>query len=327
MAVRSLPPLNALRAFEAFGRRGRMTLAADELCVTHGAISRQIRQLEDHLGVALTDGPRNNLTLTEAGLTLAQALTQALDQIDAALPRPAGAGDHALTVSCMPTFAMKWLIPRLPDFVAAHPEIQARIVESNGPFDFRADGIDLAIRMRAPHAPPSLDADVTPFLKHYVGPVASPDLAARIDGVESLAHLPRLHTRTFMDSWAEWELAADVALPPASVNREFDHYFYMLEAAAAGLGVALSPWAFVENDLAAGRLVAPLGLVPGRAEVFALTPKGKATRAARRFRDWLVAQGAATPPPPQAESGVGAGSQQAEPGCDAKPLTLSANAL
>ena len=322
MAARSLPPLNALRAFEAFGRRGRMTLAADELCVTHGAISRQIRQLEDHLGVALTEGPRNKLILTEAGLTLAQALTQALDQIDAALPRPAGS-DGALVVSCLPTFAMKWLIPRLPDFVAAHPDIQARIVESNGPFDFRADGVDLAIRMRLPDAPPSPDADVTPFLKHYVGPVASPDLAARIRDPDSLASLPRLHTRTFLESWAEWEAAAGLALPPAEVNREFDHYFYMLEAAAAGLGVALSPWAFVETDLTSGRLVAPLGMIPGQAQVCALTPKGKATRAARRFRDWLVAQGAATPAPPTA----GAGSQQLVEPVSGKPLTLSANAL
>ncbi|KQY27772.1 LysR family transcriptional regulator [Caulobacter sp. Root1455] len=307
MAARSLPPLNALRAFEAFGRRGRMTLAADELCVTHGAISRQIRQLEDHLGVALTEGPRNRLTLTETGLTLAQALTQALDQIEAALPRSAGAGDGTLVVSCLPTFAMKWLIPRLPDFVAAHPEIQARIVESNGPFDFRADGVDLAIRMRLPHAPPSPDADVTPFLKHYVGPVASPDLAAQVDDLDSLARLPRLHTRTFLESWAEWEAAAGVALSPATVNREFDHYFYMLEAAAAGLGVALSPYAFVEKDLAAGRLVAPLGLVPGQAQVCALTPRGKATRAARRFRDWLVVQGAATASPPDTRTGFSTG--------------------
>lgn len=323
MAARSLPPLNALRAFEAFGRRGRMTLAADELCVTHGAISRQIRQLEDHLGVALTEGPRNNLILTEAGLTLAQALTLALDQIDAALPRPAGSEDGTLVVSCLPTFAMKWLIPRLPDFVAAHPEIQARIVESNGPFDFRADGVDLAIRMRLPDAPPSPDADVTPFLKHYVGPVASPDLAAQVSDLESLSRLPRLHTRTFMESWAEWEVAAGVSLPPAAVNREFDHYFYMLEAAAAGLGVALSPWAFAEHDLGAGRLVAPLGLIPGQAEVCALTPKGKATRAARRFRDWLVKQGATTPPPP----GAKAGSQQVVEREEAKPLTLSPPAI
>ena len=323
MAARSLPPLNALRAFEAFGRRGRMTLAADELCVTHGAISRQIRQLEDHLGVALTEGPRNNLILTEAGQTLAKALTQALDQIEAALPRPAGSSDGTLVVSCLPTFAMKWLIPRLPDFVAAHPEIQARIVESNGPFDFRADSVDLAIRMRLPDAPPSPDADVTPFLKHYVGPVASPDLSAQVRDLESLARLPRLHTRTFLESWAEWETAAGVTLPPAAVNREFDHYFYMLEAAAAGLGVALSPWAFAEGDLTTGRLVAPLGLIPGRAEVCALTPKGKAILAARRFRDWLVKQGAATPPPPGSE----AGSQQVVERVEAKPLTLSRSAL
>ncbi|MBO9560889.1 MAG: LysR family transcriptional regulator [Caulobacter sp.] len=319
MAARSLPPLNALRAFEAFGRRGRMTLAADELCVTHGAISRQIRQLEDHLGVALTEGPRNNLALTEAGATLAQALSQALDQIEAALPRPAGSGDGTLVVSCLPTFAMKWLIPRLPGFVAAHPDIQARIVESNGPFDFRADGVDLAIRMRLPDAPPSADADVTPFLKHYVGPVAAPELAARLRDVASLADLPRLHTRTFLESWAEWESAAGLEVPPTAVNREFDHYFYMLEAAAAGLGVALSPFAFAENDLASGRLVAPLGMIPGQAQVCALTPKGKATRAARRFRDWLVAEGAATPAPP--------GSQQLVDHDGAKPLTLSAAAL
>jgi DNA-binding transcriptional LysR family regulator len=317
MAARLLPPLNALRAFEAFGRRGRMTLAADELCVTHGAISRQIRQLEDHLGVALTEGPRNRLALTETGLILAQALTQALDQIEAALPQPAG--DGTLVVSCLPTFAIKLLIPRLPGFVAAHPEIPVRIVESNGPFDFRADGVDLAIRMRLPGAPPSPDSDVAPFLKHAVGPVASPGLAAQVHDLESLAGLPRLHTRTFLESWAEWEAAAGLVLPPAAVNREFDHYFYMLEAAAAGLGVALSPFAFVENDLAAGRLVAPLGLVPGQAEVCALTPRGRASRAARRFRDWLVAQGAATPAPP--------GSQQmVEPGA-AKPLTLSRPAL
>jgi len=143
--------------------------------------------------------------------------------------------------------------------------------------------------------------------------------AAQVRDLESLAGLPRLHTRTFPESWAEWEAAAGVALPAAAVNREFDHYFYMLEAAAAGLGVALSPFAFVENDLAGGRLVAPLGLVPGQAQVCALTPRGRATRAARRFRDWLVAQGAATISPP--------GSQQLVEPAAAKPLTLSRPAL
>ena len=326
MAARSLPPLNALRAFEAFGRRGRMTLAADELCVTHGAISRQIRQLEEHLGVALTEGPRTKLVLTETGLKLAQSLSQAFDLIDAAIPRPAE-GVGGLVVSCLPTFAMKWLIPRLPDFVAAHPDTPVRIVESNGPFDFRADGVDLAIRMRLPEAPPSTDAEVTPFLDHYVGPVVSPALAAGAEDLAALARLPRLHTRTFFESWAEWEEAAGVTFTPADVNREFDHYFYMLEAAAAGLGVAMGPWAFIEGDLAAGRLVAPIGLIPGRAKVCALTPKAGASRAARRFRDWLVAQGAATPPPPPPSCKARTGSQQLVGRAAAKPLTLSAPAL
>ena len=319
MTARSLPPLNALRAFEAFARCGRMTLAADELCVTHGAISRQIRQLEDHLGAALTEGPRTKLVLTSTGVTLAQALTAAFDQIDAAIPRPPPAADRALVVSCLPTFAMKWLIPRLPGFVAAYPDIPVRIVESNGPFDFRADGVDLAIRMRLPEAPPSHDADVTPFLKHYVGPVVSPALAAQAPDLASLAALPRLHTRSFFESWSEWEAASGMTLGPAAVNREFDHYFYMLEAAAAGLGVAMGPWAFAGSDLASGRLVAPIGLIPGRAEVCALTPKGKATKPARRFRDWLSAEGAATPAPP--------GSQQARPAKGANPLTLCPGAL
>jgi DNA-binding transcriptional LysR family regulator len=261
--------------------------------------------------------------LTEAGLKLAQGLTQAFDLIATAVPPTPGDADQDLVVSVLPTFAMKWLIPRLPAFVAAHPDIPVRIVESNGPFDFRADGVDLAIRMRLPDAPPSPDADVTPFLKHYVGPVVSPALAAKAGDLKGLARLPRLHTRTFIESWAEWEVGAGVTLPPAPVNREFDHYFYMLEAAAAGLGVAISPWAFVEGELAAGRLVAPLGLIPGQAQVCALTPKGKATKAARRFRDWLVAQGAATPPPPGSESS----SQQPWAAQGAKPLTLSRSAI
>ena len=302
MARRQLPSLNALRAFEAFGRHGRMTLAADELCVTHGAVSRQIRQLEEMLGVALTEGPRSRLRMTEAGLKLAQALSPAFDQIEAAVPRPAQAGPRPLVVSCLPTFAMKWLIPRLPAFQAAHPEIPVRVAESNGPFDFKADGIDLAIRMRRPDAAEEGDAEATLFMQHFHGPVMSPDLAARGPAtLERICALPRLLTRTFLESWSDWAYNFDVgALPPPVSEQLFDHYFYMLEAAAAGLGVAIGPWAFVQRDLASGRLVAPLGFVPGRAIIVALTPVEGAAPAALLFRDWLVAEGASTPHPAEA---------------------------
>lgn len=302
MARRNLPPLNALRAFEAFGRHGRMTLAADELCVTHGAISRQIRQLEEHLGVALTEGPRTRLRMTEAGLKLAQALSPAFDQIEAAVPRPAEAGPRPLVVSCLPTFAMKWLIPRLPRFQAAHPDIPVRVAESNGPFDFREDQIDLAIRIRRAGEPDYPDSVSDPFMRHYHGPVMSPELAAGgVADFDRICAAPRLLTRTYVQSWSDWirDIGAE-NLPPATSDQEFDHYFYMLEAAAAGLGVAIGPWAFVQRDLASGRLVAPLGFAPGQTWIAALTPREGAPERTLLFRDWLVAEGASTPLPPEA---------------------------
>ena len=299
MARRILPSLNALRAFEAFARHGRMTLAAGELCVTHGAISRQIRQLEEQLGVALTEGPRSRLRMTEAGLKLAQGLSPAFDQIEAAVPRPPQVGPRPLVVSCLPTFAMKWLIPRLPRFQAAHPDIPVRVMESNGPFDFQADGVDLAIRMRTLGKAYPQDAVETPFMEHFHGPVMSPELAASITPtLANICALPRLHTRTFMESWSDWARKMPGDLPEPVSQQEFDHYFYLIEAAAAGLGVAVGPWAFVQRDLANGRLTAPLGFVAGEASVVALTPIEGTSPAAIRFRDWLVEEGAATPMPP-----------------------------
>lgn len=300
--ARRLPSLNALRAFEAFARHGRMTLAADELCVTHGAVSRQIRQLEEQLGVALTEGPRSRLRMTPQGLQLAQALSPAFDQIEAAVPRPPQVGPRPLVVSCLPTFAMKWLIPRLPRFQAVQPDIPVRVMESNGPFDFRADGVDLAIRMRTDGDTRSSDGKVTPFMPHFHGPVMSPELASAGEAtLARIGRLPRLHTRTFLESWNDWarKLAGGAeGLPEPVSHQEFDHYFYMIEAAAAGLGVAIGPWAFVQRDLASGRLVAPLGFVDGQAAVVALTPLEGASQAAICFRDWLVEEGRTTPMPP-----------------------------
>ncbi|WP_369058985.1 LysR substrate-binding domain-containing protein [Caulobacter sp. 73W] len=299
MARRPLPPLNALRAFEAFGRHGRMTTAADELFVTHGAVSRQVRSLEDHLGVALTEGPKSRLRLTEPGLKLAQSLTQAFDLVEQGLPQAPGK-DDGLRVTVQPTFAMKWLIPRLPDFIDSHPDVPVRIQETNGPVDF-AD-TDLAIRLGAVGTGVPAGAEATAFMQHYQGPVMAPGLLKDEATVEAVAALPRLHTRTFLPAWAEWEMRTGITLPPPPVNREFDHYFYMLEAAAAGLGVAMGPWGFVQRDLAVGRLVAPLGFVDGEAQIIAITPRGGLTKPVRLFRDWLVAQGAATPAPPTGDA-------------------------
>src|ERR1700744_5799307 len=134
---RSLPPLNALRAFEAFGRHGKMTTAADELFVTHGAVSRQIRQLEDWLGYPLTEGPKTQLRLTADARRLLQATSAAFDQIGQAAHPAKGEGSD-LPIGCHGSFAIRWLIPRLGDFTERNPDLHIQIKEMPGNLDFEA---------------------------------------------------------------------------------------------------------------------------------------------------------------------------------------------
>lgn len=194
MERRRLPSLKALQAFEAFARSGAMTRAAALLGVTHGAVSRQIKALEQELGAPLVAGPRHALVLTAAGRELAAALTGAFDRIAAALP--GAAGDETLAVSCLGTFALKWLIPRLPAFLAAHPGAQVRLVEDQGPADFANGAVQGAIRLCQGPAPAGLKA--TAFLAQAYGPVCAPALLAAAGGdPERLLRAPRLHSETF----------------------------------------------------------------------------------------------------------------------------------
>lgn len=298
MPRRRLPPLTGLRAFEAFARAGSMTLAVEELCVTHGAVSRQVRGLEQQLGARLVEGPRHALRLTPAGRELAAGLSSAFDLIAAALP---GSGPvRELSVSCPGALAMKWLIPRLPDFLDAHPGLRVRIVESHGPVDFGAGELHAAIRIVDLDA--RTGADETPFMAHHHGPVLSPDLLARVGGdLQAVLRLPRLTSETFRPAWASWaQRAGATPLPPAPTEREFEHNSYMLEAAAAGLGVAVTAWAFAAADIERGRLVAPFGFEPVEARFLYLRPQRSRSPAAAAFGEWLKLQGASgpTPPPP-----------------------------
>ncbi len=293
MPKRSLPPLTALRAFEAFARLGRMNLAADELCVTHGAISRQVRGLERHCGVRLTEGPRNGLRLTEAGRRFAEALGGAFDGIERSFLALRGAGESELHLSCVGTLAMRWLIPRLPAFHARHPGLNIRVTEAYGPVDFGKDPFDAAIRLT--EQAPGEGVEATPFLDNFHGPVMSPQVAR-----QGLGAAPRLQTRPHRQAWREWSLHAGVEPPDSGLHREYEHLFYMLEAAAAGLGAGVSPWIYVAGDIASGRLVAPYGFVRTPARFVFVTPTGKATPVAEAFRAWLLEEAAIAPPPPLA---------------------------
>ena len=297
MSRRPLPSLHGLRAFEAFCASGSMTAAAERLCVTHGAVSRQIRALETQLGVRLLHGPKHKLALTDAGRTLSIALTGAFDMIAAALP---GAGQtQELVLSCYGTLAMKWLIPRLPDFLGQHPDVRLRVLESHAPVDFSQGGVHAAIRADDGRWPEG--SRVTPFMDHFHGPVLSPALFEAIGRrPEAALRLPRLHTETFAEGWAEWAEQTRTTLPEPEVERSFEHNSYMLEAAAAGLGIGVTAWAFSSNDIERGRLVAPFGFQPRSQRLVLVRPHLGDNPAVDKLAEWLRRVGRSAPKPPMA---------------------------
>ena len=299
MKRRQLPSLNALRAFEAYARSGSMVLAAEELCVTHGAISRQIKALELDLGTDLLTGPRHARQLTKAGRELTDALRGGFDRIAAGLPR--SAEDEELVVSVPATFAIKWLIPRLAGFTERHPDLRVRIVEavpSDSLFGGE-DGAGAAIRLCDGPAPAGIAA--TAFLGHAYGPVIAPALF-EADGRDPQQMLgrPRLTSETFPHGWDQWATEAGVTLPEQSQVRSFEHNTYLLEAAAAGLGIAVTAWAFAEADIGVGRLVAPWGFHPLPTRFTFLRPMRTGHPAAARLASWLSREGRRTRTPPAA---------------------------
>jgi LysR family glycine cleavage system transcriptional activator len=291
MMRRRLPPLNALRAFEAAGRLGRFTMAADELLVTHGAVSRQVKLLEEALGIALFDGPRNRPRLTETGRRLLHVLTGAFDLIEDGVRAAASGRAGGLRVSCYGTFTMHWLIPRLHRFQARQPDVEVRFSASEVPLDFARAQVDLAVRVGRPPWPEGVEA--TPFLVEYAGPVLSPRLSVRHDiaGPDDLHALPRLHTATRRRAWPDWLRAHGLSWPDCESGPEFEHFYYLLEAAIAGLGVAIGPWPLVAADVRAGRLWAPLGFRQSGLTYVVYLPRGGGSEAAVAFRDWLVEEG------------------------------------
>jgi DNA-binding transcriptional LysR family regulator len=293
MARSTLPSLNALRTFEAYARLRSMTHAANELGVTHGAVSRQVQALEAAVGAALLQGPRHRLELTPAGQALSAALTASFDAIAAALPGVSLA--QVLNVSCLSALAMKWLIPRLPRFADAHPDIRVQIIEGWRPVDFGDGVLHAAIRAGRPAA--SRGQRVQAFMPNFHGPVISPARFAEIsrDRMALLA-LPRLASETFPAAWAVWSEAVGVALPAQPPAQTFEHTAYMLEAAVAGLGVAVTTWAFAAPDVMSGRLLAPWGFGPYSQPFVYIRPRAD-NPAADAFGAWLIAEGRRTAKP------------------------------
>jgi DNA-binding transcriptional LysR family regulator len=233
------------------------------------------------LGVPLFEGPKNRLRLTEAGTTLLSGLNAAFDQIDTSVRAVADTEDGALDVSCPGTFTMRWLIPRLYRFQAEYPDIDVRLTASSRPVDFARDSFDVAIRVGT--APWPAGADVIPLFPEQTGPVLSPALAEIVG--ERFTGAARLHTRSRLRAWGDW-LARSGITVEAGGRVEYEHFYFMLEAANAGLGVCVVPWPYVTDDVRFGRLVAPHGFLESGHEYVALR-RARRNRKSTLFCEWL----------------------------------------
>ena len=288
-----LPPLNAIKAFEAAARLGSFTRAAEELNVTHGAVSRQIRLLEDWLGARLFLRTSRNAVPTEMGTDLLAEAGPALDRLAAVSqrlrePMPAA---PLLRVSALPTFAMRWLIPRLPEFQRDHPGLELRIVTASTPAEqFRMD-VDAVIS--GPSRPSGWVAKQ--FLGEARLPVLSPGLMASCP-LRTPADLEQhtfLHAATLRSAWPRWLAAANVPdLKPAR-EQVFEHFYFAIQAALEGLGVIMGPVALISDELRAGRLLAPIGdpVLKTRGYFFYATQPSSNTAAITALRNWLTSAG------------------------------------
>ena len=303
-----LPSLNGLRAFEAAARHLSFTRAAAELNVTQTAISHQIRRLEDQLGLRLFERRNRALALTreaESYLPSVRAAFEDLRQATARLRRRER--DDVLIVSTTPSLAAKWLVTRVAAFQDAHPRIEVRITTSTHLVDFGREDVDMAVRYGRGDWP-GLRAHW--LMAEDIFPVCSPGLlqdpAKPLRMPTDLAHHTLLHATPSREEWQLWLTAAGL---PVSIARQrgltFDQSFMAIQAAVEGLGVALGRTRYVEDDIAAGRLVVPFDVVlPAEAGFYVVAPEETAsTPNIAKFRDWLVASvspGSVAPPPAEA---------------------------
>lgn len=290
-----LPPLNALRAFEAAGRLGSFKEAAAELHVTQGAVSQQVRILEEWLGAPLFERQHRGVALTAAARAylddigpLFAHLAQSTSRYG--LPR---AAQRALSINASATFALRWLVPRLAAFRAAHPDVEITMDTSNEPVESLTGDYDLIVR----GGPDTFYGYVMrPFLSEERVPVCSPALKkrGRLREPPDLERHTLLHTTSLPRLWPDWLAKAGLpALRPAS-SMTLDHFYLTIQAAIDGVGVAVAPSALVAGDVEAGRLVLPFAgpRLPSRSYCTYVPEPREGDPLISTFRTWLEAEGA-----------------------------------
>ncbi|HVO89384.1 MAG TPA: transcriptional regulator GcvA [Casimicrobiaceae bacterium] len=287
--MRRLPPLNGLRAFEAAARRGSFASAGQELNVTQAAISRMVRVLEERLGYRLFERHANTLVLTWQGRTLQPGLTAAFNTIASLAEQVAMlTAAPALTVGVGPSFAMRWLIPRLGDFHASYPDIEVRIA-TGGAMNPIRDDWSCGIRLGDGRWP---GYESEPLFSADLFPVCAPGIARQLRSLADLRGQTLLQVEHAMEDWPSWLRAAGIKWRPDKRSPRFDNYAMALQAAVDGVGVAMGLAPYVADDLAAKRLIAPFALkVPKGHAWYLIWPSSRVDDTSfAAFRTWLVAQ-------------------------------------
>jgi LysR family glycine cleavage system transcriptional activator len=288
-----LPSLTGLQAFEAAARLLSFQAAAAELSVTPTAISHRIRRLEEELGSKLFHRQTRAIALSDAGRALLPDVREAfvrLQQASEKLRQAEGRG--VLTVSTVTSFAVKWLVPRLASFQQAHSDIDVRIATNMALANFRDDGVDIAIRYGS-GGWPGLRIDL--LMNEQWQPVVAPALLQRqpkLRGPADLAGHTLLHVSAYPDDWQRWLTMAGYPDLTGAANLTFDESATLVQAAINGLGVALGRRAFVEADVAEGRLVEPFDIhLTREAAFYIVSPEETAERPmVAAFRDWILAE-------------------------------------
>jgi LysR family transcriptional regulator, glycine cleavage system transcriptional activator len=292
---RSLPQLNALRSFEAAARHQSFTRAADELCVTQGAVSHQVKALEAALGLKLFNRERQGLVITNAGHDYLAVVRDAFDRIalgtDRLLQRQ---HSGVITVSTSPDFAAKWLVCRLGRFAEAYPDIELKVSATMHHVDFACEDVDLAIR----HGDGNwLGLDAVNLCTEELFPVCSPALLSSRRGIhnpEDMLQFPLLHLTDWRD-WSKWLKAAGASGEGLLYGPVLNHASMLIDAAIDGHGVALARTALAAADLINGRLVQPFQTtLPLKNTYWIVCPKATSgLPKIFRFRDWLLEEAAA----------------------------------
>lgn len=313
---RRLPPLSTLRPFEATARLGSFTLAAQELSLTQGAVSQQVRNLEDYLGVRLFDRQARRLELTEDGVQYFRASQRALEELERATTRIVARGAReTLTLSATPSVATLWLMPRLAAFNTSQPNIDLRLTTSIDAADLHSGGIDVAVRVgklpgRAYRRDlPRIDLVMTERWDGIVADALFPDALVAVASRRLLAEgptircaadvmaYPLIHTVSRQRAWQDWCQAQSIAFQPRAQDLEFGHIFISMQAALEHRGIAIVPELIYHQarENTPDLIAAWLPPVRSAGEYYVLTHESQdATPATQIVRQWLIEQARAT---------------------------------